>query len=288
VGLAQAISDYVLVLDDDVYLRPDCVGRLLEAAMQTGAAAVCPRIITYPGEPVIQCSGASVHFTGMLILEERDLLPARGSAARHACGGFIGACVLFKRQVLMELGGFDEDYFFYFEDLELSLRLRALGHSIWCEPNAVALHERGSGTPGLSFRGAGNYPWRRAYYTLRHRWLTLLLHYRPWTLILLSPALALYELAALAECLIRGWLGAWLSALWSLGSHLRSILRRRRRWQQLRRVPDSALLTGGTLPFAPGFAERETRATLVAVLGRTLNAVLGDRPALAVKERLPT
>ncbi len=271
VGLAQTDSDYVLILDDDVYPAKDCVGRLLAAAIDTGAAAVCPRIVSHPGDSTIQCDGASIHFAGMLILEGRQLPAASAPTTLRACGGFIGACLLVKRQLLVDLGGFDEDYFFYFEDLELSFRLRGLGHKIWCEPNAVALHERGTGTPDLSFRGAGAYPRRRAYYTLRHRWLTILMHYRLRSLAVLAPALGLYELAAFVECIRRGWVGAWIGAAWSLATRMRTILARRRRWLGAQQVRDRDLLTGGPLPFAEGFMEGGIGKMLIAFLNWVLN-----------------
>lgn len=254
VGLSHASSEYVILLDDDVYPAPDCIRKLLLAATDTGAAAVCPRILLHPGDEVIQCDGASIHFAGMLSLNNRDAPLAASQARRRECGAFIGACLLIKRQLLLELGGFDEDYFFYFEDLELSYRLRGLGHTIWCEPAGVVLHDRGRGTPELSFRGEGPYPRRRVYFTLRHRWLTMILHYRIRSLLVLAPALALYDLAAFLECIRRGWLPEWTRASWSLLRELPRLLKRRQRWQDSRTTPDSRILEGGPLPFAAGFA----------------------------------
>src|SRR5512135_3416442 len=54
-GLAQADADYVLFVDDDVYLAPDGLRRLLQTAIETQAAAVCPRIVFHPGDDLIQC-----------------------------------------------------------------------------------------------------------------------------------------------------------------------------------------------------------------------------------------
>jgi hypothetical protein len=130
--------------------------------------------------------------------------------------------------------------------------MRSRGHRIVCEPRAEVFHERAAGTPGLSFRGAGAYPPRRTYLTLRHRLVTLLVHYRIWTLVLLAPALASAETLSLGSALGRGhgrqWVAAWV---WVLG-HPGEILGRRRRAQRARRVGDRALLTGGPLPLAPG------------------------------------
>jgi GT2 family glycosyltransferase len=270
VGLAAVSSELVLLLDDDIYLAPGCLDRMTAAMHETGAAVICPRIVYHPGDSVIQCDGASIHFAGMLALNHKDESASVSQAQRLDCGAFIGACILAKRAMLADLGGFDEDYFFYFEDLELSYRLRARGEVIWCEPQAVVSHDRGRGTPDLSFRGEGSYPRKRAYLTLRHRWLTMALHFQLRSLLLLSPALALYELTAFAECLRRGWLREWFKAAWSLMRRLPKIAARRSRWQSERVVRDRRILVGGPLPFADGVFRSRAAARFARLLGAVM------------------
>lgn len=267
VGLAKIQSEFALVLDDDIYLAPDCLNRMMAAGLETGASAVCPRIVFHPADAVIQCDGASIHFAGMLALNNKNASISGLPRTRHRCGAFIGACVLFNRQLLTGLGGFDEDYYFYFEDLELSYRLREHGHEIWCEPNGVVFHDRGLGTPALSFRGQERYPAQRAYFNLRHRWLTMLLHYQVRTLTALLPALALYDLAALAECIRRGFLAQWLEAVRSILRMLPQIQAKRARWQAERTIADGEILTGGPLPFAAGLLEGRIAARMARLLG---------------------
>jgi GT2 family glycosyltransferase len=270
-GVAATSSELVLLLDDDMYLAPDCLRLLVAAKMEMAAAVVCPRIVIHPEDSVIQCDGAEIHFAGMLVLAHQDTALSGASTARLECGAFIGACLLVSRQLLLTLGGFNEDYFFYFEDLELSYRLRALGHPIWCEPLAVAFHDRGPGTPGLSFRGGEAYPARRVYFTLRHRWLTMILHYSVRTLLVLLPAFMLYEFSAFLECLRRGWLWQLVRAVWSLLRELPRHLSKRGRWQRARRVGDGDILIGGPLPFARGFADAGFAVRAVQSLGFLLD-----------------
>lgn len=61
-----------------------------------------------------------------------------------------GACLLVRRSLLTRLGGFDERFFLYSEDIDLCLRLRALGVDVRYEPRAVCTHAgQGSGTRSL-------------------------------------------------------------------------------------------------------------------------------------------
>jgi GT2 family glycosyltransferase len=203
-GLSYTKSDFVLFVDDDVLLTDNCLEQMMSAMQEVRASVVCPRVMLYPENNTIQCDGAMIHFTGMLSLRHAYVEVEKYTPKQSITKGFIGACMLFDAKVLRYLGGFDEDFFFYFEDMELSYRFMALGYKICCEERAVVLHERGVGTEDLSFRGTGNYPLPRAYFNFRHRWLTLLIHYQIKTLILLSPALFLYEAAAFVESIRRG------------------------------------------------------------------------------------
>jgi GT2 family glycosyltransferase len=270
-GISKIDGDLVLLMDDDVYLSPGSLEHMINAMQDTDAAVICPRIVLQPENEIIQCDGASIHYTGTLALRHSFEKITSHPPRRYLAAAFIGACLLFNANLLRELGGFDEDYFFYFEDLELSFRLSSLGHKIYCEENAVAVHERGAGTKGLSFRGKGEYPAKRAYYNLRHRWLTILIHFQLSTLILLFPALALYEMAAFIESFRRGWTGTYFKAALSVVQKRKSILQRRRYWGSKRKISDRHILTGGKLPLSQGFIE-PSRIKLARALDLVLNS----------------
>ena len=266
IGLNSVDTPLILLLDHDVYVEDGTIGAMVEAWCAERPAVVCPRIRLIPERDIVQADGAAVHFLGTMILRHGYQPVATTLPRRSDVGGCIGACLLVDRAKVLTAGGFDELYFFYFEDLEFSLRLRAMGHRLVCEPHAEVLHERGAGTPGLSFRGAGAYPLRRARLTMRNRLLTMLIHYRLRTLLLLLPALLLYEIATLAMALRRGWLRPWAEAWWWQIENGRVIAARRRRIQGLRREPDRNLLVGGRLPLAPGVMDSPLERRLIGLL----------------------
>jgi GT2 family glycosyltransferase len=61
-----------------------------------------------------------------------------------------GACMLVRRSVFEELGGFDDGFFLYCEDMDLCRRVRAAGYEVRYEPGAVARHEGGASAPRTS------------------------------------------------------------------------------------------------------------------------------------------
>jgi hypothetical protein len=98
----------------------------------------------------------------------------------------------------------------------------------------------------------------------------MLIYYKLRTLLVLAPALALYELASLAAALWHGFGTEWLRAWWWQIRKRKDLWRRRRRIQGLRSRSDCELLVDGPLPLAPGFIR--SRAAVAAVTA--LSAVL--------------
>jgi len=274
-GLRALSTDLALVMDDDVYLAPTALALMLKGYVESEASIVCPRILLYPDTDIIQCDGVAAHFLGTLSLRhgfaprhEHD--PPLAASKAVDVQGCLSACFLADRQVVLQAGGFEETYFFYFEDLEFSLRMRSLGHIVVCTEDAVAYHNRGSGTPGLSFRGTSVYPEKRFYLSSRNRLMTILIHYRLSTILLLSPALLVYELLVIAFALRQGffvlWFRSWRwqSANWPVTGKLRA------RTQGSRKLSDAELLSGGPIPLAPGVVRSRPMCWMLDILSTCL------------------
>lgn len=266
IGLQEIPSDLVLILDDDVYVDTECISRLYEAYHLYSAAVVCPRILLFPEVRTVQCDGALPHFVGTLSMRHAHQPFETLSKDAIEIAGCIGACRLVDRKRVLECGGFDDEYFLYFEDLEFSLRMRALGLNIVCEPKALVYHHRGKGTPGLSFRGQAAYPDRRFYLNVRQRLMTILIHYRLRTLIVLFPLLFLYEIASFCVAVQRGWIKNYFSAILSLTAAQTHIKAKRRFLQHNRKRSDKNLIFGGELPLAEGFLRTHREKKIACIL----------------------
>ena len=271
IGLHFAKTPLVLSVDSDVYLRPDALGSMLAARAASGAAVVCPRIILYPDRTIIQCEGADPHYTGTFSLRNAystDLTDARGPVP---VGGATGSCLLLDRSAALEAGGFNELYFFYHEDLEFSLRMRALGLDIVCAPAAIVDHDQGEGTPGLSFRGRGEYPAHRAYLSMRNRLITIGIHYRLRSIMILLPPLLLYEVGTFGMAIVRGWFPQYWRAWSDLIAERHVVMAHRRVMRTKRTRSDRELFTADDLAFGPGVMRRGPErmiATLIVWLMR--------------------
>jgi GT2 family glycosyltransferase len=269
-GLRAVQTELVLLNDADIYVSNNTIERLLEAYCGSGVTLVCPRILLFPEQAIIQCDGAAVHWVGTLLLRHGYQHVEDTDVQSAIVGGSASGCLLVNRASALAAGGFDEAFLFHFEDLEFSMRLRSQGHHLMCEPAAVVYHDRGRGTPSLAFRGSEAYPPRRAYLTMSGRLRVMLIHYRLRTLVVLAPALALYELASLAAALWHGWGTEWFRAWWWQIRKGRDLRQRRAQMQRSRSRSDRELLTDGPLPLAPGFIRSRAAAAAAAALAAVL------------------
>jgi N-acetylglucosaminyl-diphospho-decaprenol L-rhamnosyltransferase len=146
-----------------------------------------------------------------------------------------GAALVVRREAWEEVGGFDDEYFMYGEDLDLALRLRLAGWEVGVVPAARVEHD-------YEFT-KGDYKW---FHLERNRWWTLLGAYPLPLLVALLPALVVFELALLAVAARGGWLRPKLRAQVAVLRTLPWALARRRRVQATRRGSLRAFCAGLT------------------------------------------
>jgi GT2 family glycosyltransferase len=269
-GWRAAACDLILFLDNDVVLEPGCAQELRRAlAARPDAAVATPRIVHAERPDVIQYDGGLCHFVGLMALRNAEMPLAAAPAATCDIDSMVSACFLADRARLGPGEPFDRDFFIYLEDHDFGLRTRIAGHAMLSVPSAVCRH--GAGTRGLSLRQTGRYTSTRVRCLIRNRWLVLIKDYAARTLVLLAPALVVYEVIQLAAAARKGWLPQWWESIRFVLSNRRAILARRRAVQAARAIPDRQLLRGGPLPFTTRLVSGRTEGAGLALLDRLLN-----------------
>lgn len=147
-GLAWARAsgaDHVVVLNNDAVLEPDCVSRLLAAARGDPAVGLVapkilalddPRRLWYAGGSLSRVRGLGLHWR-----EGEPDDPRRDPPAPVPVTFATGCCFLITRAALEAVGGFEDAYFAYGEDADLSHRLAERGLRLVYEP-AARVHHR--------------------------------------------------------------------------------------------------------------------------------------------------
>jgi GT2 family glycosyltransferase len=214
-------------------------------------------LVTLPGGDAINTSGGVVHFLGVAWAGLCDEPLARAPKHPTEVGFASGAALVVRRDAWLKAGGFEDRYFMYGEDVDLSLRLRLYGYGVGIVPAAHVEHH---------YEFARN---ERKWFLLeRNRWWTILTSYPLPLLLALAPALAVAEVALLGVATHGGWLRAKIRANASVLRELPVILRRRRSVQQTR--------TLGARAFAD---------VLSADVGSRYLGPLASRPGLARAQR---
>lgn len=146
-GVSAGSGEVVVLLNNDVDVRPDFLERLLaplRADPQVGSVAA---LMIQPGERLIDSAGLTADPTlaGFPRLQGRPVEEA--DAARPVLAGPAGTAAAYRRAAWEQVGGLDEAIFAYMEDFDLALRLRAAGWGTALAADAVGVH-LGSATHG--------------------------------------------------------------------------------------------------------------------------------------------
>jgi GT2 family glycosyltransferase len=235
-ALKKAEGDYFLFLNNDLEMKADGVGQLvdlLESDPHIGAAI--PKILYHPDDnknssnnsSTLNSFGVLVNYTGiacpnLVDQKDKDDLPL----TETACGGIF----MFSRIVYEQVGGFDEDLFLYHEDHDLSWRIRLGGWQLMVTPKSVCYHH-------YNF----NKGVEKFYRSEKNRLHILLKNMESKTLVLISPALIIVELAQIAHALIHGWWGLKMKSYFEILSQLPLIARKRRQIRSFRKVSDKEI-----------------------------------------------
>lgn len=145
---ASAASDWIALINPDAFAGPHWLEALLSAAERNPRFDVFGSKLVNAGNPTL-LDGAG------------DAYHVSGRVWRMGCGVSVlavddnegevfspcAAAAMYRRSALREIGGFDEDYFCYVEDVDLGFRLRLAGYRCLYVPQSVA-HHVGSGTTG--------------------------------------------------------------------------------------------------------------------------------------------
>jgi GT2 family glycosyltransferase len=156
-GAAATRAPFVLPLNADTELVHGCVATLAAALEENEwVAGVQPRILQLEGTEC-DVDEARLYSAGMaLTADGRAIETGAGEAQspRWLYGrevfGVCGAACLLRREVFDELGGYDETYFSFYEDVDLNVRAQIAGHRFAYVPEAVVWH-------------AGNASWQAGF-----------------------------------------------------------------------------------------------------------------------------
>jgi len=148
-GIRQSSSDYIALLNMDAQPRPDWLLNLVRVMDASGPeiGSLASRMLSMTNPAVADDCGDSLSWQGAA----GKLGHGQSSDLFNQAGEVFSACAgaaLYRRTLLEALGGFDERFFAYLEDVDLGLRARLRGYRCLFVPAAEVLHQgHGGGMP---------------------------------------------------------------------------------------------------------------------------------------------
>jgi GT2 family glycosyltransferase len=236
-AVAAAQGELVVLLNNDTRVPPDWLRELVGCWQrhQPGCAAVASVMLSWDGRRV-EFGGARLNFHGFGFQTANGWRYEPGGPGPErpipfGCGGAL----LVERQAFLDAGGFDEDYFAYYEDVDLGWRLWLLGREIWLAPASVVYHRvHGTRMAPLELQR------RLELNALR----TIVKNFEPATLDRALPAalqLAVYRALAPRARAVRGTALAPLLAIDALAQDWPALHAKRAALQARRRRSDAEL-----------------------------------------------
>jgi GT2 family glycosyltransferase len=146
-GVLAGEGECVVLLNNDVELRPDCLERLVAPLQHDPGVGSVAALLLAPGELLIDSMGVTTDLTLAGFARLQGLGVEHAQDARPVLTGPEGTAAAYRRAAWTEVGGLDESIHAYMEVLDLAWRLRQAGWDTACAPDAVGVH-LGSATFG--------------------------------------------------------------------------------------------------------------------------------------------
>ncbi|MCX6354271.1 MAG: glycosyltransferase family 2 protein [Candidatus Aureabacteria bacterium] len=256
---AEHGAAYAVILNNDTECEPDFVSEMVRVAESDETIAACaPKILYFATRDILNGVGTDVSLFGYGW--DRGAGEKDEGQYDSECDvfGSSGGAMLLRLSVIRKLGAFDPTYFIYFEDIDLSWRIRAFGYRTVAVPRAVVYHKF-SATMGKTLL-------LKEFLSQKNRIRGVLKNFESRTLLKILPRMLLCDCKRIkyqlidegdSDSLKRGTvlIGAYL---WNL-LHLPSLLRYRHRMSQGRALSDEEMMKfltpvmGGSTAVIPNY-----------------------------------
>ena len=254
-GIRAAKGEYVVMFNNDAFAEPDWLAELIAAAEQDERIfAVQSLMIRHFERDIADDAGDYVTLFGWAC-KRGDGFPWRRYQKPQRIFSACGGASLYRKKILDEIGWFDELFFAYFEDVDLSWRANSLGYKNWYCPSAKCYHICGATT------GAVRYNDFKSVQSGRN---SILLPYKNMPLLMLLINLPFLVFGYLLKIVMFGlkgfWAPYWKGAKEALAA-LPKVQKPKFRWKNL---PNYLLIEGWLFVDCFRYADYRIRRALIS------------------------
>jgi hypothetical protein len=233
-GILAAKGEYIATLDDDVVPDRRWLEELMTWVLKEGGFGMWASKILLRGccSGIIDSAGIEISKNGQAY-NRNHLHRNDASEQPEEVFGPCSAAAIYKKDLFEDIGLFDEDYFIYYEDVDLAFRARLAGWKCLYIPQAIAFHHHSWSL------GQGSY--RKNFFMERNKLLTIIKNWPLKYMLYYAPRIAAYDLLTDTYYILRKKDFSRLKAKVSAFKQLPRVLRERSKVHDKRRISDTEM-----------------------------------------------
>jgi GT2 family glycosyltransferase len=183
--------EYVMMLNNDVFVEPEFLFHLVNFMdFHQEVAAVQPKIF-FNRDRSIVWNGGSRYASFFGWTYSSNYMQKQGSVQKkiHEVDWITGCAMFMRTSVLKEVGFLNEDFFFFYEDVDLSFRMKEAGYKLIFHPDSIVYHivgashtaqtkgPEGYANPVVHYMNIRNHFWLLRTWTKWYEWPTAIIVY---------------------------------------------------------------------------------------------------------------
>ena len=233
IGIKQATGEFVIILNPDTIVQPNCIGELVFAYEKIGEGLFQPKILSLNEENILQSTGNMIHVFGFGFARDKGNKDNRTDEKIEKIGYASGTCLFTSRKIFEKIGLLDEFLFLYHDDLDLGWRAAQIGIDSYYVPKSKIFH-----VESYSLKWSA----KKFYWLERNRKYCILTHYSKKTYSEMRFSLMLVDLFVWAFYFSKGFLGAKIKAEMDIRRNKVKIEKRYHELENMKKIPDVELI----------------------------------------------
>ena len=203
-GIKKALEDgceYFVIANMDAKFDKNWLAELINAVRSDEKIGIAQsKILLYPKteeewkKPKINSLGNIIHFLGFGFTKGYNEPDYEIKGFPEIKGYASGCSFIVKKEVIDKIGGYNEEYYMYHDDMEIGWKAKLAGYKIVLAPKSIMRHKYDFARSVLML-----------YYMERNRHIAMLTFYSPRTLLLIFPAAVFMDLGILLYSVPSGW-----------------------------------------------------------------------------------
>jgi len=143
-ALDKGSPDYILILNNDMVVAPDFLTEMVKVAESDDSIGIVgPKVYYYDFPDIIHSAGMKTNawlgYFGSIGYKHLD---AGQYDTQQEVDSISGCCLLVKKEIIHQVGMFDESYFCYWDEVDYCFRAKSAGFRIIYVPQAIAWHKK--------------------------------------------------------------------------------------------------------------------------------------------------